>query len=437
MAPGVVGFVSAKLAGTRELYALITNTYPTPIPAIDHRAMPSTEVTCQKCHPLTEIDKAGGPTKLVLRTTFASDETNTRKDIAVLLRPANAGTAVAKSIHWHVEQKVTYTSSDEHLQSIDAVEFTDSKTGQVEDYIAVSQVHESNNAGADIARLKATQQVRTMDCMDCHNRVGHSVPPADKAIDQAMATGAINPSLPYVKRNAMALVTRPYASSEAGTAAINGLGSFYNQSHPLVADAKGAQIAQASKEIAKIYDLIVTPQMKTGDLTYADNLGHQSSPGCFRCHDGAHYKVVEGHVTKEPIPSTCDTCHTFPQISGGNFVNQGNTTAGMSTGVPTGQRPADHVDTQWVFNHRNVAGTATPDPATCGACHTPSYCETCHSSGAVKVDHYTMLYNHAQSVRDAGGTLACAVCHQPAYCAQCHKDDTLGPSNSRLDKPGG
>ena len=39
-----------------------------------------------------------------------------------------------------------------------------------------------------------------------------------------------------------------------------------------------------------------------------------------------------------------------------------------------------------------------------------------------------MLYNHAQSVRDAGGTNSCAYCHQPAYCAQCHKSMDIKPN---------
>ncbi|HOC14374.1 MAG TPA: NapC/NirT family cytochrome c, partial [Propionicimonas sp.] len=52
VAPGVYGFVKAKLEGTHELFALITNTYPRPIPAIEHSKLPSTTVTCQACHPL-------------------------------------------------------------------------------------------------------------------------------------------------------------------------------------------------------------------------------------------------------------------------------------------------------------------------------------------------------------------------------------------------
>ncbi len=421
VAPGVMGFVSAKLAGTRELKNLVLGTYPTPIPPIEHDKLPTTEQTCQKCHALSQLAKDGQPTKLLARASFSRDEKNTRNDLAVLIRPARAGADDETSLHWHVMQDVTYTSEDEHQQTIDTVEFTDKKTGELVQYIAESKVRQSTNAGADIARLKATQHTRTMDCNACHNRVGHPVPSVDEAVDAAMAKGTISPTLPYVKRQAVTLLSDTYTTDEAGQAAISRLGEFYAAEYPLVAKDKAAEIASASKAISGIYELIVTSEMNTRGGTYPDNLGHQSSQGCFRCHDGAHYKVVKGQVTKETIPSTCDTCHTFPQ--------------GSSTpaSVPLGKKPGDHSDPLWVFSHRTVAGTVTPNPNTCGACHTTSYCEDCHDSGAVKVEHDKMLYNHAQSVVDAGKTTqSCAVCHQPAYCAQCHKDPVLVRTNAKL-----
>ncbi len=70
----------------------------------------------------------------------------------------------------------------------------------------------------------------------------------------------------------------------------------------------------AIDELQRIYRLVATPEMRVTGTTYPNNLGHQSSPGCFRCHDGAHYKVENGVLTKEAIPSACATCHTFPQI---------------------------------------------------------------------------------------------------------------------------
>ncbi|ADU48382.1 cytochrome c3 family protein [Intrasporangium calvum] len=435
--PGVLGFVKAKLAGTRELYALVTNTYPTPIPAIEHDALPTTEQTCEKCHPLSQIAKDGQPTKLITRASFSRDEKNTRNDLAVLIRPAQAGTADEVSMHWHVLQEVTYTSTEEHQQTIDSVEFRDSKTGELVQYIAEGAVRQSANADADIARLKATGSTRTMDCLACHNRVGHDIPSVDKAVDQAMASGAISPTLPYIKRNAITLLNRTYATDEDGEAAIGNLAELYSADYPAVAKDKAKEIAAASKAIAGIYELVVTSEMNTRGGTYADNLGHQSSPGCFRCHDGAHYKVVEGQVTKETIPSTCNTCHTFPQgvsTPASVPIGKGST---EPVSVPIGKEPADHADPLFVFSHRNVAGAVKPAASSCGACHEASYCQDCHDSGAVKVDHYGMLYNHAQSVLDAGSKNACAVCHQPAYCSQCHKDPVLVQSNAKLSKGSG
>lgn len=420
VSPGVVGFVKAKLAGTRELYALVTSTYPTPIPPIEHDALPPTSQTCEKCHPLSQIAKEGQPTKLITRASFGSDEKNTRNDLAVLIRPARSNGKAPVSVHWHVLQEVTYTTDDEHLQVVDSVEFRDRATGRLVQYVAEDQVRDSLNAGADITRLKATEQNRTMDCLDCHNRVGHDVPSVDESVDAALASGSLSPALPYVKRNAVALLTTTYRSDADGRAAIARLGDFYASRYPLVASSRKAEISAATRTLTGLFDEIVTSEMNTRGGTYADNLGHQRNPGCFRCHDGAHYKVVDGRITTQTIPSTCDTCHTAPQ--GSRAVED----------VPVGTKPADHNDPLFVFDHRNVAGSVVPAPATCGACHRPSYCESCHDSGAIKVDHFKMLYNHAASVVDAGSTNACAVCHQPAYCAQCHKDPVLPRSPAKL-----
>jgi hypothetical protein len=240
-----------------------------------------------------------------------------------------------------------------------------------------------------------------------------------------MADGSISPDLPFVKRNAVALLTTKYETDEQGRAAIDRLPEFYASNYPLVAKKDAAEISAATRSIRAIFDETVTSHMNTRSGTYPDNLGHQSSPGCFRCHDGAHYKVVKGQVTRETIPSTCDTCHTAPQGS--------RTVAN----VPLGSRPTDHDDPLWVFDHRTVTTSTSADPATCGSCHQTSYCANCHETGAINVSHDEMLYNHAASVTAAGSANACAVCHQPAYCAECHKDPVLPRSNANLEAGGG
>jgi hypothetical protein len=77
-----------------------------------------------------------------------------------------------------------------------------------------------------------------------------------------------------------------------------------------------------------------------------------------------------------------------------------------------------------VFNHKLVAPDLDPGGNECGDCHARDYCENCHATGAVTVDHDTMATNHAAVIREQGNT-ACAYCHQPVYCARCHAEPVL------------
>jgi hypothetical protein len=96
--------------------------------------------------------------------------------------------------------------------------------------------------------------------------------------------------------------------------------------------------------------------------------------------------------------------------------------ASVIASIPLGAKPADHKDKTYVFSHKNATTSVEPTGTSCAACHTRSYCENCHASGAIKVTHDNMLYNHAASIRAAGSVQACAYCHQPVTCAVCHKD---------------
>ena len=48
--PGVVGWVKAKLNGTRQLVSVVLGTYPTPIPPPEHSVLPKASDTCEVCH---------------------------------------------------------------------------------------------------------------------------------------------------------------------------------------------------------------------------------------------------------------------------------------------------------------------------------------------------------------------------------------------------
>jgi hypothetical protein len=238
------------------------------------------------------------------------------------------------------------------------------------------------------------------------------VPTVDVAVDGALADGKIDPNLPYIKQQAVYRLTQQYASDAAADTAIEGLRAYYQARYPLVAENDAAAVNSAINQLQLLYQLVATPEMAVGATTYPDNLGHTSSPGCFRCHDGGHYKVVNGVLTDETIPAGCATCHTFPQIGPNNSA------------ILIGQRPDTHNDPLWVFNHKSQVSTLEPAGTSCGVCHTLSYCENCHDTPAVQVPHDEMVYNHADVVHQLGGQ-ACTICHQPSYCAQCHDGDDV------------
>jgi len=429
--PGVAGFIKAKANGTKQLIGVLTGQFPTPIPPPDHADLPSVKDTCLECHSLEQLTENGGTVKLVLRPRYRLDETNTRESVAVLLRPGGLGEASgARGVHWHVAQTVTYTSGDVRAQKIDLVEFT-AEDGTPKQYIAGQQVSVSTDVKPDIERLKTSQTTRLMDCIDCHNRVGHAVASPAQAVDEAMAAGKISADLPFVKRDSVALLNGTYQSLDLADEAFAGLRATYAAKYPLVLKSHDKQINKSIDELKRIYRLIATPAMKVQAKTYPDNLGHQSAPGCFRCHDGAHYLVVKGKVTNERIPSECSTCHTFPQVgASAASAASGDKTASSSqpsllADFPLGAKPADHKDKLYVFSHKNATKSLTVAGTTCAACHTPTYCANCHNSGAVKVKHDTMLYKHASAITAAGGAQSCNYCHLPVYCATCHKDPVL------------
>jgi len=426
--PGLGGFIKAKANGTKQLLHILTGQYPTPIEPPDHADMPPVKDSCLKCHSLADITENGGPVKLVLRPRYKPDKANTRETIAIMIRPAGMGQGSGttgtpgaaaddgvKGVHWHVQQKVTYTTSDIHSSKIDLVDLT-AKDGTVEQYIAGTQVAVSTDVKPDIERLKSSQTTKTMDCIDCHNRVGHAVPSPDRAIDEAIGAGLISTNLPFIKRDSVALLNGDYPTLEAADKAMSGLRNTYAAKYPLVVKAQAKQVSQAIDELKLQYRLIATPAMKVQAKTYPDNLGHQTSLGCFRCHDGAHYLVVKGQITNKTIPSECSTCHTFPQIGA------------SASSFPLGSKPVTHKDKLWVFSHKLSTSSRTAAGTSCAACHKSTYCENCHQSGAIKVNHTSMLYNHASAITNAGGTQACAYCHLPVYCAKCHKGPVLDPN---------
>lgn len=418
--PGIVGWVKSKLAGTRQLVGVVMNTYPTPIEPPDHAALPSAADTCQKCHSLNDRSFAA----LRTQTQFAEDQANTRQFVGLMIRPGGGDAFnVDRSVHWHVLSKFSYLSPDVNSAVIDYVTSTRSDGTTVE-FISQSRIKIREDVQPEIDALRATDRNVTLSCYDCHNRVGHDVPNPRTGLDYRLSTGVVDPSLPYIKREGMRLLWASYPDEATAEKAIDGLADFYRLNFPDTFATQGAQIAGAIDQIKVMYRLSATPYMNVTPATYANQIGHLDWPGCFRCHDGGHVKVVNGAATSEVIPSTCNTCHTFPQI--GPAV----------ASLPLGEPPSTHSDDSlWVFNHKNVATSLDPGGQSCGECHARDYCVNCHATGAVTVDHDEMATNHAAVIRRQGNE-SCAYCHQPVFCARCHAGPVLPVTTPGSHGPG-
>ena len=412
--PGVLGLIKSKVKGAVQLFQLVTDTFPKPIPPPDHDELPPVKDTCMKCHSLADITKEGEPMKLVLHPRYREDEANTREMVAVVVRPYRLGEGAASlGAHWHVAEKVEYTSSDVNSQTINWVRVTH-KDGRTEQFIARSQVGVSSDVRRDVSRLIRTEKTRTMDCISCHNRVGHETPTPEQEIDSAITEGMISRSLPFIVREGLATLTKHYRSTKEADRAIEGIGHMYAARYQLVSRTRGPEVKRAVDQLKVIYPLVATPEMNTTASDYPNNLGHQVGPGCFRCHDGAHFEVgPDGRLLTKTIPWECTTCHTFPQ------------TGPKIQSVALLAPPSDHQSKLWVFEHASNPEALQPSAAN------SSFCANCHGSGAAKVNHEEMLYHHPRAIEKAG-LQACGYCHREAFCARCHKKPVLNSQLSGL-----
>jgi hypothetical protein len=286
---GGAAFVKYKLNGIRQLYHVVRGHYPRPIPGVaDMR--PAREV-CGTCH---WADNGFGDIVRAKRE-YADDEPNTETRTILLMHVGGPGapTSSGRAIHWHADPRVRieFVSTDAERQTIPYVRVTDAQ-GRVREFTA------DGATPADIA--KGTR--RTMDCIDCHNTVAHRVAASpEQAVDAAIASGRLSRSLPFVRREAVRVVGASHATEEQALGAIDrALRAFYASS----GRSGDREVAGAVAAVQTVYRRNVFPVMKVTFGTYPDNIGHVTSSGCFRCHDGSHM-ARDG----SSINADCEYCH--------------------------------------------------------------------------------------------------------------------------------
>jgi nitrate/TMAO reductase-like tetraheme cytochrome c subunit len=296
---GASWYVKSKLSGVRQLYAVLTHSYETPIPTPIAHLRPARE-TCERCH---WPKKFSGAVLLQL-PHFRYDEANDGEQISLVLKigGGNPAHGNGEGIHWHmvVANTVTFAATDKQLQHIPWVKVRHAD-GSVETYVD----QDSKLSAAQMAKLPR----HTLDCMDCHNRPAHDFTNPDSGVDRALLGGQIPTSLPWIKKLAVEALFRNYAGTDEAHAGIRAyVLNFYESQYPSLLQQRAADIDKTVEVLDGIYDRGVFPKMHVDWRTYPNNLGHRDWPGCFRCHDGRHVSK-DGKV----LPHDCNsTCHTQP-----------------------------------------------------------------------------------------------------------------------------
>lgn len=294
---GADSYIRSKIRGTYQVYSVIAKKYPRPVETPIANLRPAQE-TCERCHWPQQFFGAIEQDKQY----FLSDESNSPWKTRMLMHVGGGMPPYGKKegIHWHmnINNKVKYIATDKDRQTIPWVS-TIGPDGKEEIFVDTSSGYSADNPPQG--------ELRIMDCIDCHNRPSHIFKSPVEAVDEALSYGAIDSSLPYIKKESIKVLLGKYTShEEAATKISDHLHKFYTKKYPELAASKAAEIEHSIQSVLRIYKNNFFPAMNVSWKEYPDNIGHLNFPGCFRCHDNKH-ETAEGKV----LTNDCNLCHTI------------------------------------------------------------------------------------------------------------------------------
>jgi nitrate/TMAO reductase-like tetraheme cytochrome c subunit len=330
--------VTRKAGDVKHIVSLAFKNYEFPIRAEDLR--PARE-TCERCHfPAKFSDDSLREIK-----EFRSDPNNTPISIYLTLKTGGGSKrlGLGRGIHWHIENTVQYLPLDPEEQEIP--------------YVRVVQVDGSTVEYLDVQSDLTPDQIddadlEVMDCITCHNRITHLISTPEETVDELMARGVISPTIPEIHRKAIEVYGANYPSMQYALNGIAGLRGYYTQFYPEFFASNQELVVGAVTALQEAYEDSVFPEQKADWTTHPNNVGHEDSPGCFRCHDGQHLNAAGEAVRLE-----CNLCHSIPVVAGpDDFV--------ADIEISRGPEPSSHVNPNWIVLHREALD------ASCSNCHT-------------------------------------------------------------------
>lgn len=299
---GADWFVKSKIDGLRQVYAMITDSFTLPIETPVHNLRPARD-TCEQCH--TPGKYSGSMIREIWH--FSPDQANTPMRTSLLMKvgggKSKIGGNVGDGIHWHTSHDVVvrYWASDKQRLEIPWVEVT---VADGEPRVFRSASFE----GPD----PPENEIRVMDCIDCHNRPAHIFKSPRQLIDTSMAEGLLTTSLPYLRRYATEILETPFETTAEALEAIDR--ELRERYASRMTGPAGRELVENNiKWLQDIYENNFFPEHGVDWRVYPNHIGHFEFPGCNRCHGTDHQEVV----TAAHISNDCSLCHEVIEYSEG------------------------------------------------------------------------------------------------------------------------
>jgi hypothetical protein len=339
---GADWYVRSKLSGLYQVYSVIMNKYPRPIPVPVHSLRPARE-TCEQCHWPEKFYAR----QLRIERHYLADAENTEWDIHLEMKtgPSLSALGLQEGIHWHINPnvKIEYVATTDDREIIPWVRYTNLTTGEVQVYNDPENMLQPGQMD--------TLELRKMDCMDCHNRPSHNYQTPIFAINNAITAGLIPKELPEIKIMAMDAMNRQYSTSDSAMMGIaNVINEYYSSSYEELFHAQPELINQAIAGIQDAYNKNMFPEMKVKWNAYPNHIGHLEFNGCFRCHNDRH-ATEEGRT----IPMDCKLCHSI-----------------VAQGTPGNMQMITGINESLDFYHQNDPGEDWKS-GLCSDCHRDLY----------------------------------------------------------------
>ena len=313
---GAGWYVKSKMSGLYQVYSVLLNKYPHPIPTPISSLRPARE-TCEQCHWPEKFYS----NKIRTEKHYLADSLNSQWELGLKMKIGSSHSAQGNSegIHWHINKnvKIEYIPSSPARDYISWVKYINLETGDTTLYENTDDLLEPE--------FIAETPTRTMDCMDCHNRPSHQYQTPQDFIDEAISKGEISSSTPQIKFITMQVFNDPFDNLDTANLYITqNITEFYKENYPEYYKNNEALINQNIIGIKKAYAANVFPEMQANWDNYPEHIGHTVYNGCFRCHDDMHVSSTGKKISKD-----CNLCHTIVKQGTGSNMEYSNIDSGL------------------------------------------------------------------------------------------------------------